>query len=95
MILTATTSKGEKFLWQGHTAGNASEQDTVQPEIIIFICNKVNFAQKEYIENVGAIICSAFHEWRRITCSVKLLCSFGLEEAIMLEPPRMWQRQGI
>lgn len=50
MILTAATSKGEKFLWQGHAAGNASEQDKGQPEIIIFICNKVNFAQKEYIE---------------------------------------------
>lgn len=95
MILTATTSKGEKFLWQGHTAGNASEQDTVQPEIIIFIRNKVNFAQKEYIENVAAVICSALQEWRRIIHSVKLLCSLGLEEAIMLEPPRMWQRQSI
>lgn len=94
MILTAATSKGEKFLWQGHTAGNASEQDTVQPEIIIFICNKVNFSQEEYIENVAAIICSSLQERKRITCSVKLLCSFGLEEAIMLDPPRMRQRQG-
>lgn len=46
MILTAATSKGEKFLWQGHTAGNASERDTVQPEIIIFIYNKVNLPKK-------------------------------------------------
>lgn len=58
MVLTAAASKGKKFLWQGHTAGNASEQDTAQPEIIS-ICNTVNFAQKEYPENVAAIICSA------------------------------------
>lgn len=75
MILTAAIAKGEKFFWQGHTAGNASEQNTVQPEIVIFICNKVNFAQKEYPENVAVIICSALQEWRRITCSVKLPCS--------------------
>lgn len=75
MVLTAATSKGEKFLWQGHAAGNASEHDTAQPEIIIFICNIVNFAQKQYPENVAAIICSALQEWRKITCSVKLLCS--------------------
>lgn len=72
MVLTAATSKGEKFLWQGHAAGNDSEQDKVQPEIIF--CNKVNFAQKEYLENVAAIICSALQECRRTTCSVKLLC---------------------
>lgn len=84
MVLTAATSKGEKFLWQGHTAGNASEQDTVGPEIIIFICNKVNFAQKQYPENVAAIICSALQEWRTITCTVRLLCS---------KKPQFWVRR--